>query len=281
MIWIRNQVFTGAEGRTSLYDVCYQPEDKPLPVIIFIHGFKGYKDWGPWDNVAEHFASAGYCFVKYNVSHNGGTVANPIDFPDLDAFGQNRYSYELQDLDAIFSLIRTEKRISNEQKIDNRCINLIGHSRGGAIALLYTAQHQQVIHRLITWNAVSNFAERFPKEIDKWKSEGVWFIENKRTRQQMPMYFSIYEDFLKYRDKLDIESAAKNLSVPTAIIQGANDVVVHPNEAKKLNEWVPESILHLIPDANHTFNATHPFNKNQLPKALKLAVLKSLSFLTA
>ena len=39
-------------------------------LIIFCHGFKGFKDWGPWNLVAEHFAKAGFFFIKFNFSHN-------------------------------------------------------------------------------------------------------------------------------------------------------------------------------------------------------------------
>ena len=46
----------------------------------------------------DYFVKAECIFVKINFSHNGGTVSQPIDFPDLEAFGQNNFSLELDDL---------------------------------------------------------------------------------------------------------------------------------------------------------------------------------------
>ena len=44
------------------------------------------------------FAASGIAVLKFNFSHNGGTVEQPIDFPDLEAFGHNNYTKELDDL---------------------------------------------------------------------------------------------------------------------------------------------------------------------------------------
>ena len=67
-----------------LLDLYFEKNKQPKPIIIFCHGFKGYKDWGAWNLVAEAFSKAGFLFLKFNFSHNGGTLEQPIDFPDLD-----------------------------------------------------------------------------------------------------------------------------------------------------------------------------------------------------
>jgi predicted dienelactone hydrolase len=68
------------------------------PLVIFCHGYKGYKDWGAWNLVADEFVKKGFSFVKFNFSLNGGTIENPIDFPDLSAFSQNTHSQEVKDV---------------------------------------------------------------------------------------------------------------------------------------------------------------------------------------
>jgi hypothetical protein len=30
------------------------------PLVIFVHGYKGYKDWGAWDLMAEKFAESDF-----------------------------------------------------------------------------------------------------------------------------------------------------------------------------------------------------------------------------
>jgi hypothetical protein len=94
---LKNQIYTGTDGRQSLIDLTI-PENFNNQLMIFIHGYMGYKDWGCWNLVEKYFTDLGFGFCKCNVSHNGGTIENPIDFPDLEAFGQNNYSKELFDL---------------------------------------------------------------------------------------------------------------------------------------------------------------------------------------
>ena len=101
----KNIIVEGKHGKLILLDVYWKTTDERKPVVVFAHGFKGFKDWGAWDLVAERFAEEGYFFLKFNFSHNGGTVQNPIDFPDLEAFAQNNFSNELDDLEAVINFI--------------------------------------------------------------------------------------------------------------------------------------------------------------------------------
>ena len=133
MIKNKNRILSSEKKKPILYDVYYNETEKPLPMVIFCHGYKGFKDWGAWHLVAEAFAEAGFCFVKFNFSHNGGTMENPIDFPDLEAFAENNFSLELQDLDRILNEIEAGNE-NLPRKIST--ISLIGHSRGGGIVLI-------------------------------------------------------------------------------------------------------------------------------------------------
>ena len=82
---LNNKIYVGAAERQSLYDLEI-PEIWNGKVVVFVHGYMGFKDWGAWHLMMKHFVNEGFAFVKYNVSHNGGTIENPIDFPDLGAF---------------------------------------------------------------------------------------------------------------------------------------------------------------------------------------------------
>ena len=46
-----------------------QPKKKAL--ILFVHGFKGFKDWGVFNLMANAFAEKDFIFLKINLSHNG------------------------------------------------------------------------------------------------------------------------------------------------------------------------------------------------------------------
>ena len=58
----------------------------------------GFKDWGAWNLFAKSFTNLGFGFCKFNLTHNGGNSSNGIDFPDLDAFANNTYSKEKNDV---------------------------------------------------------------------------------------------------------------------------------------------------------------------------------------
>ena len=72
---LSNQIYKGAEGRESLIDLEI-PESFNGEIVIFIHGFMGFKNWGAWHLVQEYFIQQHYGFCKLNTSHNGGTINN-------------------------------------------------------------------------------------------------------------------------------------------------------------------------------------------------------------
>ena len=181
MTTLINQILQDDDGRPIVYDVYYNPTHKPKPIVIFCHGYKGFKDWGAWHIVAEAFAKAGFFFLKFNFSHNGGTIEQPIDFPDLEAFAQNNYTKELDDLDRMIDYIATTKRFHDEAKVSE--IALVGHSRGGGIVLI-KAEENPMVKKVVTWAAVSDFKARFKMNSDSfehWRQTGRMYVENGRT----------------------------------------------------------------------------------------------------
>src|SRR5690606_11206448 len=118
---IQFQLHSSHENRPFLADATYVDDQKSKPVIVFNHGFKGYKDWGPFNLMAEKFAEAGFLFIKMNFSHNGTTLHKPAEFADLEAFAQNNFSKELDDtgvlIDALFRKnIPVEEQSFNPQE---------------------------------------------------------------------------------------------------------------------------------------------------------------------
>ncbi len=275
---IKNIVISGKHQKPIVTDLFYTDDNKPKPIVIFAHGYKGYKDWGCWNLAAEAFAKQRFFFVKFNFSHNGGTVGQPIDFPDLEAFGHNNFIKELDDLQSVINWILTEKSI--QHNIEPANITLIGHSRGGGIVSIKASEDKRITN-LITWAGVSDYGARFPtgEILENWRKNGVSYIENSRTKQQMPHYFQFYENYIENKQRLHIENAVKKLTIPHLIVHGSNDETVSIKEAENLHLWNPKSKLHIVKNANHTFGAAHPWKENSLPDAMKQVVAASLDFL--
>lgn len=271
---LKNKILKGADGRAFLTDVFFEKTAQKKPVVIFSHGFKGFKDWGAFNQIATQFAAAGIVFVKYNFSHNGTTLDHPMDFEDLTAFSQNNYTKELQDLKAVMDFLEQEEW---QSEIDYSNIVLMGHSRGGGISILQAAQDKRIA-KVISWASVCDYENRMPKEkASIWKEREVVFVYNGRTKQQMPMHFQLYEDFYTNKEKLDIPKAAKSLEMPVLISHGENDKTVLLSEGEKLHEWIPQSKLSVIPQADHVFNAKHP-SEEEMPEALQRVVSESIAF---
>ncbi len=274
-----NRILENPGSKPLVYDVYFKPTNTPKPIVIFCHGYKGYKDWGAWHLVAEKFAKAGYFFIKFNFSHNGGTREQPIDFPDLEAFAQNNYSKELDDLEQMIQYFGATNEYETEADSSN--ISLIGHSRGGGIVLIKAEENKQ-ISKVITWAGVSDFKVRFNEGSDAflhWKKEGRTFVENGRTKQQMPHDWQFYEDFIENEERLTISRAMKLLMKPCLIVHGANDPTVSDLEARQLHRWNKSSSLHIIPDADHAFSANHPWNQSDLPADLQKVITATILFL--
>lgn len=274
----KNIILERTDKKPVLIDIFYSEEKADQPIVVFCHGYKGFKDWGAWDLMAAHIAKTGCCFIKFNFSHNGGTIENPIDFPDLEAFGQNNYTRELTDLNDVIDWV--QNHFKDNPFIDVNQINLIGHSRGGGIAILKSSEDNR-ISKLITLASVSNFGSRFGTEddIQKWRENGVKYVLNGRTEQQMPHYYQFYEDFKANIERLDIQTATKQLEIPILIIHGGNDGSVSLNEAEALHQWNTNSKLQIIEGADHVFNTKHPWNKETLSEELDNVVTYILNFI--
>lgn len=266
----------GKHGRPILLDTYYIDNSEKKPLLILAHGFKGFKDWGHWHLIAEEFAKKGFYFIKFNFSHNGTTPQAPLDFGDLEAFGQNNYSKEEADIDVLFEWL--EKNNDKGYDLDN--VTLIGHSRGGGLAIAKSARDNR-IHRLVTLAAVNElgFAKRHPEVLENWKKDGVYYIMNGRTKQQMPLYYQLHEDILENGDKYDVKTAASNMDKPWLIIHGSDDNAVNVSAACSMKELNPAARLEIIEEANHVFGGKHPYLSDGLPSHSRQLVDLCLDFL--
>jgi alpha-beta hydrolase superfamily lysophospholipase len=228
-----HQSFTikGAEGKPILMDLSFKTGQEENPMVIFVHGFKGFKDWGAYNLVAEYFVKQGFRFLKFNFSHNGTTPENPIEFADLGAFGGNTFSKEFTDLDLVISFVKSGIEFQAPSRL-----SLIGHSRGGGTCIIQAAKDQRV-SKLVTWAAIADFRSLWKKEDEiEWQKKGVIFNFNSRTKQYTPLKIDLLHDLEKNFQSFDILQAAGRISKPWLILHGDQDENVLTGEAIKLKD---------------------------------------------
>jgi pimeloyl-ACP methyl ester carboxylesterase len=273
LIDFQNKIFLGSNSRKSVFD-CQIPEN-PQAVVIFVHGYSGYKDWGAWNLMQDFFVDRGFGFVKFNLSHNGGTVDAPIDFNDLEAYSLNRFTYEIFDIQVIIEEIYRMAHQELELAIP---IYLLGHSRGGGMSVLAGGNDERV-NGIVSLAGISETKRRFPtgELLEAWEKEGVRYVLNTRTHQNMPHYYSFYTDFLENEEELNIESAARKLTVPFLQIHGDMDESISISEGQNMAIWTNTQVK-IVKGAGHTFGAVQPWTENQLPDDLKRAAEFALEF---
>ena len=272
---IENTRISGSKHRPISLDIYYNEAVKNQPIVIFFHGFKGFKNWGYFNLVAEHFAKNNFMFISYNSSYNGVSPEYPSDFVDLEAFANNNFQIELDDLGLV---VDYAQEIAIKYNGNKNEIYIIGHSRGGGIAILKTNEDKR-IKKLCTWASVKDVADFFAsQDLEKWKEDGTIYTFNSRTQQNMPLHFQIYENYIANAARLDIPKAATTIDVPWLIVHGTNDISVPYYFAEQLHEWNTNSKLFTIENADHTFGGKHPWNSTELPVDAKIVVEKCVAF---
>ena len=266
----------GLNGRGIVMDYRHNENSNQKPLILFCHGFKGFKDWGHFNLIADEFAKKNFILLKFNFSFNGGTFENPIDFPDLEAFGNNNHSKELDDVSQVVKYVQSE---SIALPYWNGEIYILGHSKGGGLVSVAASQNSEIT-KLATWASISDFNYAIPKgdKLLTWKDEGVQFIKNGRTKQNMPIYYQFVRDLQTNSRKLSIQKAVENLEIPHLIIHGTLDDSVDIKNARLLKLWNNDAHFFEIENADHVFNGKHPWTQNNLPEETVKAIEKTVEF---
>ena len=237
-----------------------------LPVILFVHGFKGFKDWGAFPDLNEELARAGFAVVAFNLSLNG-VGAGMTEFDEPELFRRETFSQDLADIGSVIEAIKNKEIQSDKAVLDTDRIGILGHSRGGHTAVVAAAEYSE-IQCLVTWSAVADYNKRWSDEMIKdWKSKGYTEIKNSRTGQILPLDKIVYDDAIENADRLIAINRVKELYIPSMFIAGKSDETVPYSESEKLFRASPSSDkeIRLIDNAGHTFQISHPFKEEEFP----------------
>lgn len=257
-----------------LIDVRAGGREAARPAVVVVHGFKGFKDWGLWPPFAERLARAGFSAVTLNLSGSGVDDTGEFVFPER--FGHNTFSAELQDLRRVADALAAGRLGVAPPTV----LGLLGHSRGGAMAILHSVADRRV-RALVTWAAISTVDRWSVAQRSAWRAAGVHQVRNARTGQILPQYTDVLDDIERHAEALDIEAAARRIAVPWLIVHGCEDEAVPVLEGKRLADAAPLATTRFLPveGAGHTFGAAHPWG-GATPE-LEGVIDATLTFFTA
>jgi pimeloyl-ACP methyl ester carboxylesterase len=223
------------------------------PVVIVCHSFMAFKDWGFFPRVGEKLAEGGFASITFNFSRNG-VAAGGSRITELDRFASNTFSSEVGDVGAIITAIR-EGRLG-AGVADPGKIALLGHSRGGGIAILRTAIDNRIA-ALVTWSAVSTLDRWTERQKHLWRSEGTLRLARDTAASPLRLGLSLLGDLERNRDALDVLSAASRVGVPWLLLHGGADVTVPVTEAEALHAASPRPATEyvVLERVGHLYNA--------------------------
>lgn len=272
-IQIKNKGYTVIDA--DIFSPLNKENAGVYPLLVFSHGFKGFKDWGGFPYMMEKIAAQEFLCVSFNFTFNGTDNSNLAEFTRLDLFAQNTFTRELNDLETVIEYFYDN---SDKYSIDKERIALIGHSRGGGISIIKACENKR-IKCLITLASVSDFDRYSDEHKKKWRENGYFEVLNTRTNQVMRLNSSLLDDIENNKDRLDILNSVKNLKIPFLIIHGKEDLSVRFNEAELLYKNSNKSSAELfeVKNTGHTFGVVHPFEGTT--PAFEIVIGKIIEFL--
>ena len=258
-----------SEGLPIRWDM-YSPisgTSRDFPVIIFLHGFKGFKDWGPFPDACEELARSGFGVVAMNFSLNGiGEMKTEHD--RLDLFERETLTQDLEDIKSVIDALQRGEIKDSHTSLNTDVIGIVGHSRGGHTAVVAGAEFE-AIQCVVTWGAVLNFLNHWNGSIQKdFETKGYTEIENARTNQIMKVGKVVYEDAVENADRVIAEKRVEDLRIPSLFIHAREDETVPYTDSETLHIKcaAKDKELRLVAKTGHTFGAEHPFEAMDFPK---------------
>ncbi|MBX3043581.1 MAG: alpha/beta hydrolase [Candidatus Kapabacteria bacterium] len=259
-------------------DIRIPSEVGKFPLVIFSHGFKGFRNWSFIPYICEKFVENNVIAINFDYSLNG-IVDDLNQVYDDSIFRRNKVSVEVSDLSQLISKIIENKLDNDELKSKfNGEIYLAGHSLGGAVSIL-TARKFENIKKIALWASISQLDRNTNRQKEAWRENGSVEIEIAKTGQKLHLDYSYIEDKdTNFPDNAILNEMSK-ISLPVLIIHPDNDITVKMKEALELKST--ESInkkrdLIVIPKAGHTFNCSHPFKGRN--EAIETAIKSTLEF---
>lgn len=179
-----------------------------------------------------------------------------------------------------------EDLLALQKYLGYKKIDVIGHSWGGFVAMLYARLFPEKVSHLILCDTVApdyqneytTFESEYPDEYKEWRQKGVEGSFNKDPKAMraslvayMKMLFhssekrdafiassgnftysaNINSSLNKDAEKMDLTKELKSITVPTLILHGKYDANITPDVAERIQTGIPKSQLVIFTESGH------------------------------
>jgi len=235
---------------------------KSEETLVLIHGFGGTKD--NWNSMVELWGG--------NMVELWGGKYHVIA-PDLPGHGESISTKTLG-----YTTTQQAQRLETflkAKKVKN--IHIVGHSMGGAIALRYLHNNPENVSSLILIDAMGmhrtkSDGDLLVEESEKNPLYDVCTKERFKTLVDYSMHKtshipSLFKEVMfeekcerKPLEKIlyegmfqdaELDDIAKNITVPTLIIWGEKDRIIHPNNGKLFHHTIKDSQMVILDEIGH------------------------------
>ncbi|MCC6573021.1 MAG: alpha/beta fold hydrolase [Planctomycetes bacterium] len=268
-------ILRGADGEEIPGDLYLPAHEGHAPVVILVHGFKGFKHWGFFPFLGRTLADAGFAAASISLSHCGLTGSTDV-FNRLDLFERDTWGKRLHDLQQAVTASALGL-LTNKRDLDGSRLALVGHSAGGGLCVLEAAKDRRV-KALVTLAGISRPNRWSPDEYEPHlRASGAMTILNGRTGQEMRVGTQFFEEIAAHPQAFDILAAARSLTQPWLLVHGVDDESVPFDEARELLEAAggnavggENARLLSIDNTGHAFGAQHPL-KRRPPELVQIS----------
>lgn len=232
---------------------------KLLPVAVVCHGFKAFKDWGPFPSIGRSLAAKGFISIVINFSHNG-IGEEPRKFVEHEKFAANTVSLEIDDVKTV--LRELELGAFGLEHVDRTRIGLIGHSRGGGVCLI-TAREDARVAAAVAWSTISRFDRYTNEQRLRWREKGYVQLHSVSEHSLFRISTALLDDLEQNAARLNILEAVQGLNKPLLIVHGTADIPATISEAEELFNVSDKTKTEFVrlEGAGHMYGAKHPYKE--------------------
>jgi len=206
------------------------PSENPKSLVIMLHGFTGHKveNGFAFRSLSRLLSSQNIASIRMDFSGSGDSDGEFHEFTFFSEVTEAR------------AIIEYAKAITNN-------ISLLGFSLGGAVASVISKEYDGFLHKMLLWAPVGNLngiAKRI-KDSTKITKNGHFDMGG----------YELSEAFCNEIVGFDVYQGIEQYQGNVMIIHGELDQSVELKYGVKYQELYPNSVMKIIPGANHLFSS--------------------------